>query len=418
MTRKTSLRFIMILLCVSGVLLILSKTSVLPSPFGGSARFLHTLTDPSASGSESLNSSESQQIGAPYDTDPQYPGLNTTGTESIKQWMELPIIGNDPDALDDAGESLRRWPDELSIPQLHNPDLNAIAAQNGDSQPLKGVTVILSAGRGGEDTGAIWGKGADAVMEKTILLDLAEKTGDILIKRGATVVQTRTTDESCSYFSVVAKAADVALTRYRDLAIEASYHPEPIDQLRLLMGDVIRINENSDASGGRGLFGTIGTPPQLRILYDIEYQFADIILIHLTLGFDEDDTSVSGAQAYYMSADFVSNVNNGYAEGQDALKLPPNYTLINSAGRANLALLLKSHLARLEPMLRPVDGQESGQQIDLAVLRLSNFVSAVFEPGYLSNESDRAILTSDDGRSNIAQSIANAICQYYAYPIG
>ena len=415
MTRKNSLHVLLVLLAVSGVLLILSKTNVLPSPFGGSARFQSS--DPIESDSETTLSSESQHIGEPDDNDTQYPNLNATETDAVKQWMEFPIIGNDPDALDDAGESLRRWPAELSIPRLHHSDLNAIAAQSGDSRPLNGVTVILSAARGGEDTGVVLGKGADAVMEKTILLDLAEKTGDILIKRGATVVQTRTTDESCSYFAVVAKAADIALTRYRDLAIEAGYHPDPIDQLRLLMGDVIRINENSDASGGRGLFGTIGTPPQLRVLYDIEHQYTDILLIHLTLGFDEDDPSVSGAQAYYMSADFISDVNNGYAEGQDALNLPPNYTLIDSAGRANLALLLKSHLSRLEPRLRPVDGQESGKQVDLAVLRLSNFVSAVFEPGYLSNESDRSILTSDDGRANIAQAIANAICQYYAYPI-
>jgi len=137
--------------------------------------------------------------------------------------------------------------------------------------------------------------------------------------------------------------------------MEAGYLTSVVDNLRLLMGDVIRINQNSPASGGRGLFGSIGTSPQLRILYDIEAQYSDIVLINLSLG-NDSDTSRRGSNVYYMSADFVASTNNGYAVDCDPKDFYPNYTNIDSTGRAALAELLKTNLARMVPSFKPENG--------------------------------------------------------------
>ena len=96
---------------------------------------------------------------------------------------------------------------------------------------------------------------------------------------GATVVMTRTTDEEFSLFRTVAKAADLALLRYGDAAVANGYERE-IPTIPPLMGDIIRINQNSPSSEGAA-FGSIGTPPQLRVLYDIESQFTDVLFIIL-----------------------------------------------------------------------------------------------------------------------------------------
>jgi hypothetical protein len=207
----------------------------------------------------------------------------------------------------------------------------------------------------------------------------------------------------------------VALIRYREAADEAGYLTSVVDNLRLLMGDVIRINQNSPASGGRGLFGSIGTSPQLRILYDIEAQYSDIVLINLSLG-NDSDTSRRGSNVYYMSADFVASTNNGYAVDCDPKDFYPNYTNIDSTGRAALAELLKTNLARMVPSFKPENGLDAGEEKDLALLRLTNYVSASLVPGYLSNDWDRTILGSEQGRAGIGQAIANAVFQYFIAP--
>ncbi|NLA72030.1 MAG: hypothetical protein GX850_06390 [Clostridiaceae bacterium] len=409
MNGKKGVRFLLVLLVISGGLLLLSMFGITQKPVRGAKRFQlqHTHQSEPDHKPETTTSIESNEPEVTQSKEPE---------DTAPALYDLPIVGNDPDQLPASGASLRLWPQTLAIPKLYDANLSQYYGQASVPLPLSGITVILDASRGGTDTGAVWGAGEDAVMEKTIVLEIAGEAEKALTQLGASVVQTRTTDEEFSLFWTVAKAADVALMRYGELAETEGYKRDVIDNLTLLMGDIIRINQNSPASGGRGLFGSIGTPPQLRILYDIEAQYTDILFINIALAYDADDSSRGGSQAYYMSAPFVEQVNNGYAAGQDALTLPPNYTNIDSVGRAHLASLLKAALGRLEPWLKPEDQVNAGQEKDMAILRLTNYVSTSFVPGYLSNESDRAILTSPQGRGIIGQAIANAVLQYFVTP--
>ncbi len=413
MAGKKGVRFVFVLLIISSLLLLLSFFGVTQKPIRGAKRFqvdTNLLPDPVPSEGEASGTED------PSDTE----GTELNETEEPQDTeapiYELPIYDNDPDALPRGAEALRLWPETLSVPRLHEPDLDAYRGLGGSPQPLKGITVILDATRGGSDTGAVWGTDQSVVTEKKIVLEIALEAEKKLAQLGATVVMTRTTDEEFSFFRTVAKAADVALLRYGEAAEREGYLRDEIDHLRLLMSDIIRINQNSPSSGGRGLFGSIGTPPQLRILYDIESQYSDTLFISLALGNDASDPARHGSQAYFMSAPFVIDVNNGYAVGQDANKLAPNYTNIDSEGRRKLASLLKSSLTQYEPFLTPEDGKNEGEERDMAVLRLTNYVSASFSPGYLSNDSDRQILNSERGREVIGQAIADAVTRYYTSP--
>ncbi len=103
--------------------------------------------------------------------------------------------------------------------------------------------MILDATRG-ERIQALCGDGRRVVTEKRIVLEIA-LIAEKLAERGATVVMTRTTDEEFSFFRTVAKAAEVALIRYGEAAELGGYHRDAIDNLRLLMSDIIRINQQS-----------------------------------------------------------------------------------------------------------------------------------------------------------------------------
>lgn len=404
-------RFVLVMVAISSLLLLMSAFGVLPRPVRGARRFQLDPSQTTGTVGPVPDPGSSEGVMTPGSSE----DTETTGpTHPPSLQLEaLPVTGNNPDMLPPGGESLREWPQDLSVPVLHAPDLQSYIGQATRPEPLRGITVVLDASHGGADTGAVWGSGNQAVMEKTLLLDMARETEKALAAYGATVVMTRTTDEEFSLFRTVALAADLALTRYGDAAVANGYERDLPDQLRLLMGDIIRINQNSPSSGGRGLFGSIGTPPQLRILYDIESQFSDLILINLSLAYDVNDPSRHGCEAYYMSSSFVSEVNNGYAEGQDAQTLAPNYTRIDSEGRARLASLLKASLVQMEPILRPEGQDLSGAEKDMAVLRLTNYVSVSVVPGYLSNASDRQVMTSEGGRRAIGQAIANGILHYY-----
>jgi N-acetylmuramoyl-L-alanine amidase len=409
MSRRKRGRFVFLMVTVSSLLLLLSAFGVLPKPVRGAKRFQINQAIP-----QNPTDPVPEAVDPEHTTDDSQPNETLPETEATElELRELPVTGNEADLLPAGGTSLREWPQALSIPVLHAPDLDAYLGRERGDQPLQGITVILDASRGGADTGAVWGTGADAVMEKTLVLDMALEAEKALSAYGANVVMTRTTDEEFSLFRTVAKAADHALLRYGDAAVANGYERELADNLRLLMGDIIRINQNSPSSGGRGLFGFIGTPPQLRIIYDIESQFTDVLFINLSLAFDINDPASRGAQVYFMSADFVREVNNGYAAGQDAQALAPNYTNIDSQGRARLAALLKASLAQGGAGLQPEDQNLQGAEKDMAVLRLTNFVSASVVPGYLSNSDDRAVLTSQEGRRAVGQSIARAVLNYY-----
>lgn len=90
------------------------------------------------------------------------------------------------------------------------------------SLPLKGAVILLDAGHGGSDTGAIGLLGYD-YPEKTVTLNIVKKLEDELIAKGATVVLTRSTDDYIS----LDKRLNQSMTLNPDLMI--SIHADSLE---------------------------------------------------------------------------------------------------------------------------------------------------------------------------------------------
>ncbi|HHT44764.1 MAG TPA: N-acetylmuramoyl-L-alanine amidase [Fastidiosipila sp.] len=406
MSARRAERMLAVIMAVAGVLLLLSLFGVLGSPWPhrpGRATTTSTTqsTAPKPDASDPVATDEEVENDA---TDP----LVKTG-----ELGALPLADNDPNALPAGGTALRVWPEDPVVPVLREITRESFIGRDYGPQALSGITVIIDAGHGGEDDkghGAFGATEQQPIHEKDITLRAATMFGDRLRALGATIIYTRPQDTWQSLFYRVAFAADYVLLAYEEEASLAGFDVEPIRHLRPLMGDIMRINQASQDSGGRGMFGHIGTVPELRIIYDVQRQYDDVIFISLQTGFDQDE-SKRGTRSIYMSNQFIQEVNNSYAAGQSAATLPPNYTAYKTDDRYRLAGLLQAHMALTMPELKP--GDEAVREEDMAVLRLTNLTSAVVELGYLSNAEDRALMTDDSSLGEMMQALTNAVFQYY-----
>lgn len=409
MSPRRAERILAVILAVAGVLLLLSLFGVLESPWPGRHAGEPVRSSEQSQGSERDADTPLVDPAATdlEDTDPTDP-LVVTGERGL-----LPLAPNDPDQLPAGGTALRVWPEDSVVPVLREISRESFIGRDFGPQALSGITVIIDAGHGGEEDkghGAFGATEQEPIHEKDITLRAATMLGDRLRALGATILFTRPQDTTQSLFYRVAFAADYLLLAYEEEASLAGFDVEPIRHLRPLMGDIMRINQAGQDTGGRGMFGNIGTVPDLRIIYDVERQYPDVLFISLQTGFDQDEAK-RGARTVYMTNQFVQEVNNGYAAGQSAASLPPNYDAYDSDDRYRLAGLLQGHMVLSLPELNP--SEEAVREEDMAVLRLTNLTSAVVELGYLSNAEDRALMTNDSKLAEMMQALSNAVFQYY-----
>ncbi|NLC89121.1 MAG: hypothetical protein GX681_03545, partial [Clostridiaceae bacterium] len=158
----------------------------------------------------------------------------------------------------------------------------------------------------------------------------------------------------------------------------------------------------------------IGTSARLRLIYDIQAQYGDVLFINISLNQD-NDVKKSGAEIRLMKQDFITEVNNSYVEDEDPNTLSPNYSMIDSQSRAKLAWLLYGHLQHQLPSIA-AETEPRLTETDMAVLRLNNLTAVSVVPGYLSNAADQAELSSAAGQQKVASAIAYAVRQYYVGP--
>jgi N-acetylmuramoyl-L-alanine amidase len=239
-------------------------------------------------------------------------------------------------------------------------DLPEIAGPNDPTRPL----VVIDAGHGGRDPGAI---GVDPqgrkVEEKTITLALALALRDELLRGGG---------------------IRVALTRSDDRILPLAHRPEIA---RLLDADLF-LSIHADSAGER------------------------------------DD--VSGASIYTLSNAASSEAAARFATREnDADRL--NGIAIQGQSEAVSAILVELSQQRTQEqalefaglVLREGDKQlafvpQPRRSAALAVLRAPDVPSALFESGFVTNRSDRARLTTPEGRAQYAAVLARAMRVYFA----
>ncbi|NBB25330.1 N-acetylmuramoyl-L-alanine amidase [Porphyrobacter sp. SLTP] len=239
-------------------------------------------------------------------------------------------------------------------------DLPPVQGPDDPSRPL----VVIDAGHGGRDPGAI---GTDPegrkVSEKDITLAIALALRDELLKQGG---------------------IRVALTRADDRIVPLPYRPEIA---RLLEADLF-ISVHADSAGERD-----------------DVSGASIYTL--------SDEATSEAAARFAARENDADRLNGITiDGQSAavstilVELSQQRTQEDALEFAGLVLREGERKLAFVPQPRRAAG--------LAVLRAPDVPSVLFESGFVTNLTDRARLTTAEGRAEYAAVLARAVRVYFA----
>ncbi len=220
--------------------------------------------------------------------------------------------------------------------------------------------VVIDAGHGGHDPGAISPHGGQ--REKDVTLAIAKAVRDEMLKSGRVrVALTRDADK----FIVLQDRYQIARKLNADLFI--SIHADSAD--------------NPQASGG-----TV-------------YTLSEIA----------SDREAQRLAARENKANILNGVNLGGADANVSsilIDLTQRETMNVSADFAKLLL------REATPNMR-IRGN-SHRFASFIVLNAPDTPSVLFETGYLSNESDVSFLASSNGRQKVARAVANAIQVHFA----
>ncbi len=100
---------------------------------------------------------------------------------------------------------------------LKTPEVNEAKPQPMNKGQKKDVTIVLDAGHGGKDSGAV---AEDKTTEKSLTLRLAPRVESLLRQRGYNVIMTRTTDE----FIALSERAAIANRNNADIFVSIHFN--------------------------------------------------------------------------------------------------------------------------------------------------------------------------------------------------
>ena len=234
--------------------------------------------------------------------------------------------------------------------------LPLVSGPADDSLPL----VVIDAGHGGHDPGAISPHGGQ--LEKDVTLSIAKSVRDEMLKSGRVrVALTRDTDK----FIVLQDRFQLARKLRADLFI--SIHADSA--------------ESPEATGG-----TV-------------YTLSEVA----------SDREAQRLAARENKANIINGVNLGGADANVSsilIDLTQRETMNVSADFAKLLL------REAAPNMR-IRGN-SHRFASFIVLKAPDTPSVLFETGYLSNEADVTFLASQSGQGKVARALANAIQVHFA----
>ena len=242
--------------------------------------------------------------------------------------------------------------------------LAAISATAGN-EAVQLKTVVIDAGHGGHDSGAISLDGK--LKEKNVVLDIALQLGSRIKKEypGVKVIYTRDKD----VFIPLDKRADIANKNHADLFI--SIHSNSVPKKAKAPSGcetwVMGMNKNA---ANMAVCKTENSVILLEDDYNTKYQ-----------GFDPNDT-----ESYI----FFNLMQNAYFEQS----------------------LIFADLCQKELHKGPIPTNRGIKQGGLLVLWRTTMPSVLVEVGFISNASDKATLASKEKRDQIAGNLFNAFKKF------
>ncbi|MBD2841680.1 N-acetylmuramoyl-L-alanine amidase family protein [Erythrobacter rubeus] len=228
----------------------------------------------------------------------------------------------------------------------------------GPSDPSRPL-VVIDAGHGGRDYGAV----GDNLREKDVVLSIASIVRDILLDAGG---------------------IRVAMTRDGDDLVPLEYRPEIAREL----GADLFISIHADSAG----------------------TYSD----------------VSGASIYTLSSEASSEAAARFASRENDADRVNGITIEGQSEEVS-AILVELSQARTQEeaaefaslIAREGEGEiafhpSARRSAALIVLQAPDVPSVLFESGFVSNDTDRARLSTDEGQRQYAEVLAQAIRVYFA----
>jgi len=228
-------------------------------------------------------------------------------------------------------------------------------------KPVRKKIIVLDAGHGGQDPGAVRGK----TYEKNITLDLAKRTKTALEKNGNyTVILTRSTDRFIKLYERV----KIAKRHNADLFV--SIHADAIAGKPHIRGaSIYTLSEKaSDAQTAR--LAARENKADLIAGVDLKHEDADVASILIDLV--QRDTM---------------NQSNFFAE-----------KLVKTFKNSGIKMLENPH-----------------RSAGFAVLKAPDIPSILIEAGFISNKQDEKLLKTSSHKQKIANTLANGIDSYFTY---
>lgn len=239
-------------------------------------------------------------------------------------------------------------------------DFNAMAADDS-------FTVVIDAGHGGKDTGAI----ENSVREKDVNLGVALKLAKILRKKNKDIKVVLTRDKDV--FLTLQERADIANKAKADLFI--SIHANSLDLK----------NPNRKSIEGASTY---------------------------TLGLQKDKNNMDVARRENSVIAYESDYNTKYS-GFDP-NSDESYIIFEMAQKANLAQSVKFAEAVQKQLVNVANRKDRGvKQAGFWVLWATSMPSVLVELDFVTNPKVAEFISSDGGQNKLATAISNATLAYF-----
>lgn len=320
--------------------------------------------------------------------------------------------GNDVDLTKEisplqGAKALNKWPSVAGF-DIVPTDISSYKNKNYGDTPLKGITVILDPGHGGEDLGAVYPRAPKPpqIIESKINLAVATLTKDRLESLGAKVVLTRTDNSYNKLYYRSAIVARTTLTDFYDKLNDSSKNKNIIKDYLKQINLAIETNSDEDKTGW---FYGLGVRREIKNIMDLQASNTNFIYISLHCNSNENPDTLHGTKVYYSSNKAIYDDEAKI----DKDKIFPEYQFYNDTQRERFATILYNNITQDNPVMVQKDAKLSVTATNYSVIREQNLVSALVEMGYVNHTSDRTFLLDPSKQKEISESIAKSIFEYY-----
>ena len=274
------------------------------------------------------------------------------------------------------------------------------------------ITVILDAGHGGQDSGALAADNqGHTIMESDITLTLSQLVAQNLEAAGLRVIMTRSDQSWVSLYNRIAQTGLLSLDYLESIDPSKLPAANQVTALRKALQIPLDINSDAKDSGGLGFMLGYGVSAQQKMLLDLQKSCDDLLFISIHCN-SNNNTDLHGTQVYYCDDETINAEEAEQLAGQTSPA--GNQAYVNRDSMRNVLLAEKVYQAitGVTPILGNTNAGKPVLTGNYAVLREQALASILIETAYMSNEADLKILTGSESRQKLADAIGQGIVDY------